>query len=147
MVREYTERYYLPAAVARRRRCDERGRLGAEIEAWRQRLARGWPNLRLSGYSVTRSGSDLHCQVQVYLDVVAPADVRVELYAEPAGGAEQPDRIAMVQMRPLPGAVQGFLYTATVTTDRPAEHFTPRIVPFHQDVAVPLEAPLVLWQR
>ena len=53
----------------------------------------------------------------------------------------------MTQTRPLPGAVQGFLYTVTVATDRSAWDFTPRILPAHAEAKVPLEAPLVLWQR
>jgi starch phosphorylase len=147
MVREYAERYYLPAAAAQGRRCAEQGRLGAEVAEWQSRLAEGWTNLRFSACSVTRSGSELHFEVQVYLNDIPPADVRVELYAEPAASGDGPERVAMAQTRPLPGAVQGFLYAATVATERPAEHFTPRIVPFHEEAAVPLEAPWVLWQR
>lgn len=147
MVREYTERYYLPAAAAQRWRGAEQGRLGAEIAAWERQLAAGWPNLCFSALTVTRSGAELHFEAQVYLDDIPPSAVRVELYAEPPAGGDVPERIPMVRANPLPGAVQGFLYTATVTSDRPKEHFTPRIVPSHGEVAVPLEAPWVLWQR
>jgi starch phosphorylase len=147
MVREYTERYYLPAALAQRRRCAENGRLGAEIEAWYQSLAQGWPRLRFSALSTGRSGTGLRFEVQVYLDEVSPAAVEVELYAEPSPPASAPQRVPMARERPLSGAVQGFLYAATVETDRPAEDFTPRIRPVHPEVTVPLEAPWVLWQR
>jgi len=38
-------------------------------------------------------------------------------------------------------------YTASVPATRPAQDFTPRIVPFHPDAFVPLEAPDILWHR
>jgi len=147
MVREYTERYYLPAAAAQRRRSADGGRLGAEIAAWQKRLEDGWPRLRFSAFAAERSGSELCFEVQVYLNNIPPADVQVELYANPPSDREQPERIPMTQTRPLPGAVQGFLYTVTVATDRSAWDFTPRILPAHAEAKVPLEAPLVLWQR
>jgi starch phosphorylase len=147
MVREYVERYYLPAAAAQRRRSADGGRLGAEIAAWQKRLNDGWPRPRFSAFSADRSGSELRFEVQVYLNDVPPADVQVELYADPPSDKEQPERIPMTQTRPLPGAVQGFLYTATVDTARCAWDFTPRILPAHAEAKVPLEAPLVLWQR
>ena len=58
-----------------------------------------------------------------------------------------PTRVVMERGRPLPGAVQGFLYTATIETDRSGEDFTPRILPAHAEAAIPLEAAMVLWQR
>jgi starch phosphorylase len=147
MVREYTERYYLPAAAAYRRRAAGQGQLGAEIEAWRQGLAKGWPRLRFGDLCVTRSGSRLRFDVQVYLGDLQAADVEVELYADPSAGEGTPTRIAMARVRALEGAVRAFLYAATVETERPAGDFTPRILPARSEAFVPLEARLVLWQR
>jgi starch phosphorylase len=147
MVREYTERYYLRAAAACRRRCAERGKLGTEIAAWQQHLAEGWCRLRFGALYVIRSGSLLRFDVQVYLDNVEPTAVEVELYAEPLQTNSAPTRVVMERERPLPGAVQGFLYTVTVETDRSAGDFTPRILPNHAEAAIPLEAAMVLWQR
>jgi len=85
--------------------------------------------------------------VQVYLDDIPPTAVVVELYAEPRDPGGSGERIPMSRERGLPGVVQGYLYSATVLTDRPPAHYTPRVVPFQEEVAVPLEAPWVLWQR
>ncbi|MCG6897907.1 MAG: alpha-glucan family phosphorylase [Thiocapsa sp.] len=146
MVREYTELYYLPAAAAQRRRCAALGRLGAEIAAWQRRLAEGWPSLRLAERSSSRSGSELRFAVEVCLDDLPATAIRLELYAEPLKDGDTPQRIPMERLGPLPGPVQGFLYAATVDTDRPPEHFTARVVPFHAEASVPLEAPWILWQ-
>jgi hypothetical protein len=34
-----------------------------------------------------------------------------------------------------------------VPAARPAWHFTPRLVPHHPEVRVPLEAAYIVWQR
>jgi starch phosphorylase len=147
MVREYAERYYLPAAAAYRRRAAEGGRLGAEVADWQRGLAVGWSKLRFSAFSVTTSSEGLRFEAQVYLDAIPPAAVSVGLYAEPLAEGERGERIPMTRTRDLPGAVQRVLYAATVATDRPPAHDTPRISPFHEEVAVPLEPPWVVWQR
>jgi glycogen phosphorylase len=47
----------------------------------------------------------------------------------------------------LVGSVSGFIYAAQVPSSRPADHYTPRILPAFRDVRVPLEAKQILWQR
>jgi starch phosphorylase len=39
------------------------------------------------------------------------------------------------------------VYIASAPSTRAADHYTARIVPAYPGVNVPLEAPLVLWQR
>ena len=45
----------------------------------------------------------------------------------------------------LIGAVNGYLFTARVPATRPASEYTPRIIPYHPDAVVLLEATQVLW--
>ena len=47
----------------------------------------------------------------------------------------------------LIGAARGWNYRAEVAADRPAGHFTARIIPSDPDASVPLEAAHILWQR
>jgi starch phosphorylase len=49
--------------------------------------------------------------------------------------------------RDIPGAAGGYVYQAAVEATRPADDYTPRLVPHHVGVAVPLEASEILWQR
>jgi starch phosphorylase len=70
----------------------------------------------------------------------------VELYADPwegQGAVCEP----MTRGKPLTGAVQGYLYGGHVPATRPADHFTPRIIPIHPAARVPLEASQILWLR
>ena len=47
----------------------------------------------------------------------------------------------------IPGTVHGYVYSGAVETDRPAEHFTPRVTAWHESALLPAEAPFVVWQR
>jgi starch phosphorylase len=143
-VREYTERYYLPAAAAYRRRTADGGALGRDLVAWQADLATHWHHLHFSRVDVDSTGDRHRLSIQVFLDEIDPDRVEVQLYAQ-----AQAQTAALVQPmlreRPLPGAINGFVYTGTVPATRPVEHYTARIVPRHCAAAVPLEAPLIKW--
>lgn len=144
-VRQYTEEYYLPAANAYRRRREDGAKLGMAILAWRKQIARHWQALRFGPLKVEEQGDQLLFKAHVYLDDLDPDAVRVELFTESAEG--QPALTTMQRGVGLVGSVGGFEYTATVPADRPAEDYTPRIVPFHEDAAIPLESNEILWQH
>ncbi len=145
-VREYTENYYLPAAAAYRRRAAARGALGEELVAWQRGIARKWGGAHLGSLRVETSNNLQIFQLQVYLGELDPEAVRVELYAD-AQGNEPVSTLLMTKGPQLVGAVNGYLYHAEVPASRDAADYTPRLVPFHPDAAVPLEAAQILWQR
>jgi glycogen phosphorylase len=39
------------------------------------------------------------------------------------------------------------LYHATVSKGRPANDYTPRVIPYHAEASVPLEANFILWHE
>ncbi len=79
----------------------------------------------------------------MYLDDFDPEAVRVELYAE----GDAPERVEMMRVRQLVGAINGYVYRAVVPVDRPATDYTARLIPHRNDVSVPLETVHILWQR
>jgi starch phosphorylase len=85
-------------------------------------------------------------EVQVYLDDLSPEAVRVELYAEGMNGGDALRR-EMTREQPLAGTVNGYLYSARVPATRSPADYTPRAIPHHAGVAVPLEAARILWER
>jgi starch phosphorylase len=146
MVREYTEDYYLPGAEAYQRRIAEGGAVAQQIEEWHRAVAHQWGNLHFGKVEVQPAGDEYLFRVPVYLNEMDPGAVRVELYAEaPDGG--MPLCQSMTPEEVLTGAVNGYLYTARVSADRPAAHYTPRIVPYHPDARIPLEASFIVWSR
>ncbi len=145
-VAEYAERHYLPAASAYRERAADNGARGRAIVDWHRTLEQKWATLRFGEVKVDDYGDQHAFEVQVYLDDLDPEHVRMELYADGVDGAA-PERVTMERERQLVGAVNGYVYRATVPAGRPAANFTARLIPHRDGVAVPLEDAHILWQR
>jgi starch phosphorylase len=146
MVREYVESLYLPALPRLRQRTEDGGATVRGLAAWRASLERDWHAVRFGNLDAVREGDRWSFRVQVYLGEVEPDAVRVELYADASDGG-LPVRQLMEPECAIPGAVHGLIYRAEVAGDREAADFTPRVIPFHPDALIPLEAPLIVWQR
>ncbi|MGD0584950.1 MAG: alpha-glucan family phosphorylase [Oryzomonas sp.] len=145
-VREYTEDYYIPAAAAYRERAADKGAVGTQLVNWRHALEEMWAKLRF-GETKVETDKELHrFEVQLYLDSLDPDAVRVELFAEGVDGGA-PVRQEMTRGRQLVGAENGYIYGSRVPATRPTTDYTPRVIPCHPGVAVPLEAAHILWQR
>lgn len=149
MMQEYVEKIYQPAADAYRQRIANGARLAHELADWQERLDVNWRGLRFGRLAVSKEDESMRFQVEAYLGDLSPDDVHVELYANPLGGQEQeePVKTVMDRLEPLAGAVNGFLYCATVAANRPAEDYTPRIVPYHPKAFIPMEDSHILWLR
>ncbi len=145
-VRQYTEEHYLPAAAAFHGRTENRGLVGAELVVWQTELAKHWSTLRFGPATVERQGGQYLFQVQVFLGDMDPDAVSVELYAEPQ---KDGDPIALMMSRgERPAEVTAaFAYSASVPASRPVADYTPRLVPRHAELLVPLEAPFILWHE
>ena len=146
VVREYTERHYLPAAAAYGERSANNGALGGQVETWRHALEHNWPALRFGELRVETDSEYHKFVIHVYLNDLDPESVRVELYADAIFGGT-PVRHAMTRLHPLIAAATGFAYHASVPADRPESDYTIRLIPHHQAAEVPLEAAWILWQR
>jgi starch phosphorylase len=144
-VREYTEGHYIPAAAAYRERTADKGTVGVQIVNWQHALEQNWDVLHFGEMKVT-SGDGRHVfEVEVYLGILDPGSVRVELYANGVNNSG-PERLEMRRGRPLAEA-NGYSYSAQVPALRPATDFTARVIPQYAGVAIPLEAARILWQR
>ncbi len=144
-VREYTEQYYLPAASALKERSAGGGAVGLEIVKWCHTVEQKWAALRF-GEVKTETANNMHIfEIQVYLDGLDPNAVRVELYAD-AVGEYDAERLEMTRVRQLVGAANGYAYRAELPASRVAANYAARVVPYRDDVAIPLEHDHILWQ-
>jgi starch phosphorylase len=146
MLQDYLEQAYLPAASSFRRRASPENAVSLSLESWSRHLAQHWPDIRFGEQAVHRNGSQLTVSVPVYLGEIDRDSVRVELYADPDGAAE-PLVHQMAPVEPIPNAPNASIYRATIDTARPPGHVTARVVPHHPDARVPIECPLIAWQR
>jgi starch phosphorylase len=146
-VREYTAKYYVPAAAAYRCRTADDSRLGVKLANWSRSIAQQWSGVRFGQVTVCKEGNEHVFEVWISLAKLDPGDVEVELYAEPrADGAVFRQKMSLV--KPHQGSGGDYvLYTATVPATRPASDYTPRVIPRHPTASVPLEAAQILWEH
>ncbi|MBS0204638.1 MAG: alpha-glucan family phosphorylase [Planctomycetes bacterium] len=147
MMREYLEQAYLPNARAFRRRAADNGLIAAELLEWNDKIHQTWNHVHFGDVRVTSQETQWHFDVMLYLAELDPSQVRVELYAENLQPGGDPIRIEMTCDGEIPGTLNGHRYFAEAPGNRPASHFTPRVMPYHPDVLQPLELSLIRWRR
>jgi hypothetical protein len=102
------------------------------------------PAMRFGSATVDHQGEQYFFEVQVYLDELDPEAVQLELYAEGQNGSA-PFRRPMNRGERLVGSQNGFMYAVQVPATRPADDYTPRLIPHYAAASVPLEASFILW--
>jgi starch phosphorylase len=144
-VREYTEQHYLPAAIAYHSRQADKGALGTRMLDWKRQLDQAWTSLHFGDVKVETRDHQHTIEVEVYFNDLDPDAVQVELFADEVNGG--PERHEMKHVHQSASASGVDLYRATVPAIRPADHYTARLIPHGEGVAIPLECAHILWQR
>ena len=145
-VREYTEQHYIRAAEEYRQRAADNGAVGRAVVNWKAGVARNWSSLHFGQLRVETKGQEHVIEVEVCLGQFDVDTARVQLYANGING----DAYDCVEMNiaQLQSCVPGYCtYSAKLSNRRPAEDYTPRIIPQRPGVAVPLECAHILWQK
>jgi starch phosphorylase len=146
MLQEYVEHMYLPAASRYRRRATGAGGIARDLETWSRRLHRHWSTIRFGESTAHVNGRQLTVAIPVYLGDVDRDSVHVELYADPENAGE-PFVRQMTAVEPVADVQNAAIYQVTIETARPPGHFTTRVVPYHPEANIPIENPLIAWQR
>ncbi len=139
-VREYTEKFYLPAAELYRKRSENNGLLAKQIADWQLSLQQHWDKLGFGEVKVVTVKDQHLFEVQVYLNNLNPQAIKVELYS-PSLKRE------MQYLEQIPQSQNGHIYRTEIPATLPVSQFTPRIIPRYPEVSIPLESPQILWQR
>lgn len=150
VIREYTEDHYLPAATAFRNRAAAKGESGASLLEWKQSIQQHWGEVRFQSVSVDTHDNQHVFSVEVDLGEIAADAVRVELYANSldSGPSIVENMVGnKTDDGPAVNRQGSSLYTASVSSSRPASDYTARVVPFHTDARVPLEVAQILWEH
>lgn len=144
-VREYTENFYLPAAENYKKRAEEKGAAGKKIVQAHHELQQQWSNMQFGEVHSEDKDNGHLFHVQVELNSLNPENVLVELYADGINGADP----VKIKMKPVADTTGNGMkeYNAHVDNSRPASDYTPCIVPNYENISVPLEDNLILWQN
>jgi glycogen phosphorylase len=82
----------------------------------------------------------------VHLKGLDPGAVMVQIYAD-ARDEEGVEIHPMDRGQKLPETETAYVYTLSIPIHRPISDYTPRIIPFLEEAAVPLEAHQILWYK
>lgn len=146
VVKEYTEKYYLPCAKKYTERAANGAQKARDLFDWNTKLSLHWSKCRFGDLNIEPEKENYLFQVPVYLGELEPTEVCVEVYANPEH-EEQPFCLTMNPLQRLAGSTNGYLFTGLVSATRPVEHYTVRIIPNHSSSSVPLEAGHILWRN
>jgi starch phosphorylase len=145
-IREYTESHYLRAASDYRDRAADDGAIGLSLLRWKQDLDRYWSTVHFVHMKISTIDGQHLFEVDVTSGSLTPDHLRVELYAD--GSHEKGSSLEVMNASgPSIDTPDAFTYSAQVSATRPASDFTARIVPYHINAFVPLEADQIVWQR
>ncbi|MBI2941389.1 MAG: alpha-glucan family phosphorylase [Chloroflexi bacterium] len=153
MVREYTERYYVPAAARHRELAADSAARARALAAWRARVQAGWGQVRVVGADSLPLpelpvGSDILVRARVHLGALTPDDVAVELYI---GRVDAKGEIAAATTTPMHHLGQDreglALFEANAVPCRTSglHGYTVRVLPRHPDLTTPFVPGLITW--
>jgi len=144
-VRQYTEEHYIRLASAYSGRAADSGKAGARMHAWKTEIAAHWHEVKFGAVAIDKRNGQYLYRAEVHLGAIKPDDVQIELYAEPVDSG-QPIRAAMV-LDHMVSSAGVYLYSGAVPSGRPSDHFTLRAIPRCREALIPLELPLIAWQK
>ena len=142
-VREYTEKYYLPAAENYLKRSAEKGSAGIKIMKAQHELNDKWNGIKVEEVKTGSIDNGYSFETNIFLNGIDQNKIIVELFANGIK-SDDPERIKMNIKSSANGA---HLYNATAITTRPASDYTIRVIPSYENISVPLENNLILWQH
>jgi len=153
MVKEYTERLYIPAARSHENFAQNGCEPATQLSQWKARMRKDWPQVRIHDVQVGNKdrqnilvGESLQVSAHVYLGDVDPNHVRVEAYHGEAdnGGIKNPS-VSVLNASGRNGD-GSYLYQGLVpASDSGAYGFSVRVVPTHPHLMQSHELRLIAW--
>ena len=153
MLRQYAEKFYLPAAAHAARLAEDGFDRARELAAWKKRVRKLWREVSVTavlenGVPDLPVGVGLPVTAHVHLGKLEPSEVSVQAYygrLHPDGGLSTGRGIDLEWV----GTEDGdHVYKGTVPSRGSGMHvYSVRVLPHHEDVLVPNELPLITWEH
>jgi starch phosphorylase len=153
MVKEYTERLYIPAAKSHEDFARENCQAATQLSQWKSKMRKDWPQVRVHEVQVANQdrqnipvGESLQVSARVHLGGVDPKHVRVEAYyGESENGGIKNPAVSTLDA----GGQNGdgsYLYQGSVpASESGAYGFSVRVVPTHPHLMQTHELRLITW--
>jgi glycogen phosphorylase len=152
MVREYTEKFYIPALDRGEHLAGDNLSRAIALAHAKDDLRHKWGGIKIVGIHTTgnghyKVGENVQVEALVDLPDVKPDDVTVQLYCGPtnaAGQLENPQAVPMEHVKQL--APNRHVFTGKIDCRSSGRQgFAVRVLPGDKDLATPFEPGLILW--
>jgi len=152
MVRNYAEKFYLPALTRGQKLFANGMERSATLAHLKEQLRHKWSGVRIVGVHTNgnanfKVGQDLKVEALVDLPNLKPDDIAVELYTGPlnaTGQIEAPQLLRMKYIHPM--APDRHLFVGEITCKVSGRQgYAIRVIPGNSDLATPFEPGLIAW--
>jgi starch phosphorylase len=152
MVREYAERFYLPAAQRYRHLTEDGMARAKALAQWKSHLHEHWPEIRVDNVEAEATaklkvGAELQVRAQVVLGDLEPKDVTVQLYYGPLDTRGEIPKGEVMAMKWAESNGDGnHVFIGSIPARTSGRYgYALRILPHHEDLSNPYEPGLILW--
>ncbi len=154
MVKEYTERLYIPAAKGHEEFTRDGCTSAAQLSKWKAQMRKDWPQVRISDVQVGNKdrqnilvGEALEVSAKVQLGGVDPKHVRVEAYhGESNNGTIRNPTVTVLNEASRADNNGSYIYQGAIPgTESGAYGFSVRVVPTHPHLMQAHELRLIAW--
>lgn len=154
MVKEYTEKMYLPAIYRNIQIRNSQYEFIKTLTDWKQKVEKVWPQISISANQDIHglidhnaiSGNELVLAATVQLSSLKPEDVRVEVYYGTISGNEISNGSAVEMKAIRQTDSSSFLYEATICFLDGGEYgYSFRVIPSHANLMNKFDTCLIEW--
>ncbi len=152
MIREYAERFYLPAAQRYQHLAEDEMARAKALAQWKSRLHEHWPEIRVDNVEAEvparlKVGAELQVRAQVNLGALEPRDVTVQLYYGPLDTRGEIPKGEVMAMEWAESNGDGnHVFIGSIPARASGRYgYALRILPHHDDLSNPYEPGLVFW--
>lgn len=153
MIKQYSERFYLPAGDRYRLMSADGFAKAKELTAWKLKVRQAWCEVKVTwveehGVPDLTVGETMEVKAKVHLGGLEPSDVSVEIYSSslrPDGTMRNGHGVPMTWVSCDKGE---HFYRGNVTGKVSGTRgYVVRVLPHHDDVLIPNELPLITWEE
>jgi starch phosphorylase len=153
MVKEYTERLYIPAAKSHEDFASENCQAATQLSQWKSKMRKDWPQVRVYDVQVGNQdrqnipvGESLQISAHVQLGGVDPNHVRVEAYhGETENGGVKNPMVTVLNASGQNGDGSYIFQGSVPASESGAYGFSVRVVPTHPHLMQTHELRLITW--
>ncbi len=150
MVRDYVTQLYEPTAADASRIQAHDHAAAKALVTWKARIAQSWSGVRVIEVDTDGSAADLGAvrvvNATIELGDLNPSDVSVQLAHGPVGQGDEIVNPVLVPMTLVEGDGDEARYRGELSCSAAGRYgFTVRVLPFHPDLAQPVELGRLVW--